>query len=150
MNRQEWAQRIIKENMELDDDIIFGAALSRHGGDREDEPIKLLFCNREAVEQEIFPCWIPAFQEYPQMVIIEVSPKEFRMLKLGHLQLPEGWDFFFCAGGIDLNNGGSISAHLDWSNKQQMEEWKRNCEWVLDWMKKNNEAQSSGETKCAF
>lgn len=50
---------------------------------------------------------------------------------------------FFCAGGIDLNNGGSTSAHLDWNNKSQMEEWKRNCEWVLDWMKKNNEAERS-------
>ncbi|MCX5672128.1 MAG: hypothetical protein NTU94_12490 [Planctomycetota bacterium] len=62
--------------------------------DDEGEPLKLLEVNENTVEQGIEPIRFgpdPASEVPFASVVVDVSPREFEMIRQGKLALPHGW-----------------------------------------------------------
>ena len=68
--------------------------VNERGEDHPEEPIKLLEVNENTIESGIEPLYFgpdPANQMPFGLVIIDITPREFRLLQEGGLSLPKGW-----------------------------------------------------------
>lgn len=92
MNREKVARDIVEHHVIVEDEIVLAILYARSGGDRPEEPIKLLEVNRATVPAGVMPVYFGQTKEYPPVVIIEVTEEEFRALEEGSLLLPDGWD----------------------------------------------------------
>jgi BioD-like phosphotransacetylase family protein len=92
-SRHEIAQELVEYHVLAEDGIVHAFRYERSGGDRPDEPVKLLEVSRATVPAGIAPIYFGASRDVPlAVVIIEVTEEEFRELEIGGLALPDGWD----------------------------------------------------------
>jgi hypothetical protein len=92
MNRAEIAQDLVGYHIIAEDQIVLATMYARKGGDRDNEPIKLLEVNRATVPAGLMPVYFGSTKDYPPVVIIEVTEEEYRAVENGELPLPDGWD----------------------------------------------------------
>ena len=92
MNREQIARKLVDYHVIAEDEIVWAFMYAREGGDRPEEPIKLLEVNRATVPAGVMPVYFGQTKEYPPVVIIEVTEQEFEAMKAGALRLPDGWD----------------------------------------------------------
>jgi hypothetical protein len=92
MDREKIARELVGYHVIAEDEIVLAVLYAREGGDRPEEPIKLLEVNRATVPAGVMPVYFGQTREYPPVVIIEVTEEEYRAVADGSLPLPDGWD----------------------------------------------------------
>jgi hypothetical protein len=92
MNRHLIAKDLVDHHVIAEGEITLAIEYARRGGDRPNEPIKLLEVNRATVSAGLMPVYFGPSGSYPSVVIIEITEEEYRAVQNGSLTLPEGWD----------------------------------------------------------
>jgi hypothetical protein len=90
------ARRLIESHLDVEPTLSRVVRLLAPGDSESDpkEPIKLLEVNSNTPEQGVFPIPLgadPSSEIWFRSVVIEVTPREFEMIRAGSLALPNGW-----------------------------------------------------------
>ena len=86
------AQYLAKSHAEMEDSISMICRVRSGREDDKTEPIKLLEVNSATVASGVIPVTFGPDREVPYpLVIMDVTPAEFRRIKAKRLRLPRGW-----------------------------------------------------------
>ena len=92
-SREEIARELVGYHIVVEDEILCAFHYVQSGGDRADEPVKILEVSRATVPAGIAPVYFGATRDVPlPVVIIEITEEEYRDVEAGRLLLPDGWD----------------------------------------------------------
>lgn len=93
VSKEDVARELVEYHVLVEDQIIAAFRYEREGGDRDEEPIKLLEVSRATVPAGISPIYFGATNTVPfPVVIVEVTEEEFHAVEGGEMRLPEGWE----------------------------------------------------------
>lgn len=91
--REDMARELVGYHVAVEQGIVYAAQFQRTGGDRADEPVKLLEVSHATIPAGVSPVYFGANDEFPYpLVIVELTEQEYAALRAGELSLPEGWD----------------------------------------------------------
>lgn len=93
MSRESIAKDLVDHHTTTNTELTKVLWYARDGGDREDDPLKLLEVNPDTVPAGILPIYFGKSHDVGlPVVIIEVTAEEYAMVEAGELSLPESWD----------------------------------------------------------
>lgn len=95
VSNNEYAETLARAHFELEPGITTIAQLVSGSDELPNEPLKMLEVNENTLSLGVRPISFPARVEgtawYPPVVIIEVTPDEYKRIEAGSLSLPNGW-----------------------------------------------------------
>ena len=92
LNKSEYAEQMARDHVRVEPTISKVVRVVSKDEELTGEPIKLLEVNSATVPDGIVPIFFGATDDFPfPLVIIEVTPDEFDMIKSQKLPLRSGW-----------------------------------------------------------